>query len=200
MRDSDNIRAVELVGADWMGFIFWPESSRYVAERPSYLPGKVKRVGVFVNTTITDILCLVEDYSLDLIQLHGSESTGFILELRNQLSTIKKSVGIIKAISVASEADIVNCQRYEPFVDYFLFDTKSDSVGGSGHQFNWDILQSYHCSKPFLLSGGIGPDCIAQLHRFSHPQCIGFDINSRFELAPALKDINKLKSFLSGIK
>ena len=199
MRNSDNIRAVELMDIDWMGFIFWPGSSRYVAERPSYLPEKTKRVGVFVNADIPFILRHVNEYDLDFIQLHGSESIDSIRELRNRLSETKRSVGIIKAFSIESGSDLSRCAPYEPLVDYFLFDTKCDTVGGSGRQFNWNILQAYTGSVPFLLSGGIGPDSIPLLRCFSHPRCIGIDLNSRFELAPALKDISRLRSFLSQL-
>ena len=189
MREADNIHEVEALGVDWLGLIFWPKSSRYVSERPDYLPQHAKRVGVFVDETLDTVKKKAEDYALDLIQLHGSESPDYIRAL-------KASCSIIKAFSIATADDLEQTKDYEGLVDYFLFDTKGPSVGGNGVQFNWDVLKDYHGQTPFLLSGGIGPDDAERIQAFHHPQCIGIDLNSRFELSPGLKDINKLKQFI----
>ena len=189
MREADNIREVEALGVDWLGLIFWPKSSRYVSERPDYLPQHVKRVGVFVDENLDTVRKKADDYALDLIQLHGSESPDYIRAL-------KASCSIIKAFSIATADDLEQTKDYEGLVDYFLFDTKGPSVGGNGVQFNWDVLKDYHGKTPFLLSGGIGPDDAERIQAFHHPQCIGIDLNSRFELSPGLKDINKLKQFI----
>ena len=193
MREAENIRAVEALGVDWLGFIFWPGSSRYVSERPAYLPEKAKRVGVFVDADVDDVLRHVADYRLDLIQLHGHESADYIRQLRRSGGA---SLPIIKAISVSSSEDMTLCSAYMNVVDYFLFDTKSPGVGGSGRQFDWTVLEAYDGSVPFLLSGGIGPDDAVRLNAFRHPLLAGIDLNSRFELRPGFKDTNKLKSFL----
>lgn len=193
MREPDNIRAVEALGIDWLGFIFWPRSSRYVAEKPDYLPTLAKRVGVFVDADINDMLRHIADYRLDLVQLHGHESPDYIRALRQET---KDGHGIIKAISVSSHTDVAAYQPYEGLVDYFLFDTKAQLVGGNGVKFDWSVLNEYHGHTPFLLSGGIGPDDAGRLHHFHHEKCVGIDLNSRFEVAPALKDINSLKRFL----
>ena len=189
MREADNIHEVEALGVDWLGLIFWPKSSRYVSERPDYLPQHVKRVGVFVDEALDTVKKKADAYVLDLIQLHGSESPDYIRAL-------KASCSIIKAFSIATADDLEQTKDYEGLADYFLFDTKGPSVGGNGVQFNWDVLKDYHGQTPFLLSGGIGPDDAERIQAFTHPQCIGIDLNSRFELSPGLKDINKLKQFI----
>ena len=189
MREADNIHEVEALGVDWLGLIFWPKSSRYVSERPDYLPQHAKRVGVFVDEAVDTVKKKADAYALDLIQLHGSESPDYIRAL-------KASCSIIKAFSIATADDLEQTKDYEGLVDYFLFDTKGPSVGGNGVQFNWDVLKDYHGQTPFLLSGGIDPDDAERIQAFHHPQCIGIDLNSRFELSPGLKDINKLKQFI----
>ncbi len=190
MRDAENIRKAEALGINLMGFIFWPKSSRFVSKRPEYLPSKVKRVGVFVDENIETVKRLADEYELDYIQLHGHESPEYVANMNRP---------VIKAISVNSHKDITTYKAYENIVDYFLFDTKCQSVGGSGLQFDWSVLDAYDGKKPFLLSGGIGPEDAEKVKNFSHPQCIGIDLNSRFETAPALKDINKLKQFLEQL-
>ena len=195
MRDAENIREVEALGIDLMGFIFWPKSSRYVSERPDYLPRQAKRVGVFVDEDTETIQQMADDYALDFIQLHGHESP----EQISHLSFLRPHLSIIKAFSIATAEDLAQVSAYEGQVDYFLFDTKGPSVGGNGTQFDWQVLTHYHGQTPFLLSGGIGPEDAERIRAFHHPQCIGIDLNSRFELSPGLKDINKLKTFLQKI-
>jgi phosphoribosylanthranilate isomerase len=196
MREAENIREVEALGIDMMGFIFWPKSSRYVSERPEYLPKHVKRVGVFVNEDPEQVKRLAADYRLDYIQLHGQESP----EQISHLSPLTSHLSIIKAFNIATAEDLLQTQPYEGVVDLFLFDTKGKSVGGNGEKFDWDVLDAYHGSTPFLLSGGIGPDDAERVNAFHHPKCIGIDLNSRFELSPGLKDVNKLKEFLKKIQ
>ena len=236
MRDADNIRAVEALGADWMGFIFWPGSKRYVARPSGYLPIKAKRVGVFVDASIDDILRHVIEYRLDVIQLHGHETPDYIQKLRavfhaphhencncpacKGLATMPL---LIKAFSIATPRDLAATEAYAGLADYFLFDTKAAPVldaftsgspmakaapsppGGTGCQFDWSILDKYDGSTPFLLSGGIGANdaqrlrALRALDGFPIEQCVGIDLNSRFEVAPALKDINKLKEFIKEL-
>ena len=196
MREAENIRAVEALGIDLMGFIFWPKSSRYVNERPAYLPTQCKRVGVFVNASIEEIMQKVQDYALDYIQLHGSESPEYAQRLR---SVYGDSVAVIKAFNIATKEDLEATKSYEGLADYFLFDTKAQLPGGSGQQFDWSVLADYVGETPFLLSGGIGPDDAESVKAFHHPKCVGFDLNSKFEIEPALKDIQKLKTFLEQL-
>ena len=199
MRDADNIREVEALGIDYMGFIFWPKSSRYVSEMPTYLPTKCKRVGVFVDASIGDVMTIAEQYQLDLIQLHGQESPSYITQLRPHLSLLNSKISIIKALNIATTADLANAKQYEGIVDYLLFDTKGKSVGGNGEKFDWSVLSAYTGNTPFLLSGGIGPDDAERVKAFNHPKCIGIDLNSKFELSPALKDVNKLQEFIKEL-
>ena len=193
MRDAENIREVESLSIDMMGFIFWPKSSRYVSERPSYLPAKCKRVGVFVDADLEEVKQKTEEYALDYIQLHGSESPEYVRQLNVQSS-------IIKAFNIATAADFEQAKPYEGIVDYFLFDTKGKSVGGNGEKFDWTVLSAYNGETPFLLSGGIGPDDAERVKAIHHAKYIGIDLNSKFEDEPALKDIKKLKSFLEKVK
>lgn len=203
MRDAENIREVDALGINLMGFIFWPKSSRFVSERPAYLPSKVKRVGVFVDEDIETIRRIADEYALDYIQLHGHESPNYITQLTSHLSPAT-SIKIIKAISVSGRDDITTYKTYEGLVDYFLFDTKCPSVGGSGQQFDWSVLSAYDGETPYLLSGGIGPDdaeCLtSHLSPLNSKLCVGIDLNSRFEIAPGLKDIDKLKEFIKIIR
>ena len=199
MREAENIREVEALGINWLGLIFWPKSSRYVSERPDYLPQHVKRVGVFVDENLDTVRKKADDYALDLIQLHGSESPDYIRTLKAPSSISILPPQTIKAFSIATKDDLEQTKSYEGLVDYFLFDTKGPSVGGNGVQFDWDVLKDYHGSTPFLLSGGIGPDDAQRIHAFHHPQCIGIDLNSRFELSPGLKDITALRKFLNEL-
>ena len=196
MREADNIRDVETLGIDMMGFIFWPKSSRYVSQRPDYLPKRVKRVGVFVDEDPEQVKRLADDYGLDYIQLHGHETPEVISYLRTPALPHPR---IIKAFNISTAEDLIQTQPYEGLVDYFLFDAKGKSVGGNGEKFNWDVLDAYQGNTPFLLSGGIGPDDAERVNAFYHPKCIGIDLNSRFELAPGLKDIAKLKEFISNL-
>ena len=197
MRDAENIREVEQLSIDWMGFIFWSKSSRYVSERPAYLPTKCKRVGVFVDEDLETIKKIAEDYVLDYIQLHGSESPEYAQRLR---SVYGDRVTVIKAFNIATAADLEATKPYEGIVDYFLFDTKGKRVGGNGEKFDWSVLEAYTGETPFLLSGGIGPDDAERVIAFHHSKCVGIDLNSKFEVAPALKDINKLREFIKEIR
>lgn len=192
MREAGNIREVEALGIDWMGFIFWAHSARNVSLKPDYLPSRCKRVGVFVNAPMAFIREKVREFGLDILQLHGGEDADFIRQLRTELP----SLSVVKALNVAHKEDLEQSKRYKGLCDYFLFDTKAEKVGGNGKAFDWDILHSYKGNTPFLLSGGIGPDDKERLRAFHHPQMAGIDLNSRFEIRPAVKDIHLLTSFL----
>lgn len=192
MRDAENIRQLEALGIDWMGMIFWPKSKRYVSTPPVYLPQHVRKVGVFVDASLDAIRQYVEDYQLDIIQLHGQESPETLKAL--------KPLKLIKAFNIATPEDLQKTVAYEGLADYFLFDTKGKSVGGNGEKFDWSVLDSYQGETPFLLSGGIGSEDAQDIKSFHHPKCIGIDLNSRFETEPGLKDITKLKQFLEAIR
>ena len=216
MRDAENIREVERLGIDMMGFICWPKSPRYVREVPAYLPD-CPRVGVFVNPSLDEIQKRMEAFEFSYIQLHGTESSEFCKAVRE-----KTGCKIIKAISLprplqrrgerskACDIDGLDTdeelQRLFPpplegFGEAFLlFDTKCTTIGGSGQKFNWDILRRYRGPLPFLLSGGIDPEDAEQLRQFHHEKCLGFDINSRFVIEPGMKDIEKIKQFITALR
>lgn len=211
MRDADNIRDISALGVDLIGLIFYPPSPRYVQQFssgagiiPDYAPDMGKtplRVGVFVDDMPQNIVTRVYNNKLDYIQLHGNEPRETLENLRATIDPdIKPKIKIIKAISVSSAEDIKKYKEYVGAADLFLFDTKCKTVGGSGEQFDWQVLQAYDGDVPFLLSGGIGPDDAERIKNFHHPKCIGIDLNSKFEIEPALKDVEKLKQFLVKVK
>lgn len=211
MRDADNIRDISALGVDMIGLIFYPPSPRYVQQFssgagiiPDYAPDMGKtplRVGVFVDDMPQNIVTRVYNYKLDYIQLHGNEPRETLENLRATIDPdIKPKIKIIKAISVSSAEDIKKYKEYVGAADLFLFDTKCKTVGGSGELFDWQVLQAYDGDVPFLLSGGIGPDDAERIKNFHHPKCIGIDLNSKFEIEPALKDVEKLKDFLEKLR
>ena len=212
LRDSENIRQVAALGVDWIGMIFWEKSPRNVTMIPSHagiIPDRASlsplatnnsplKVGVFVDEMAQNIITRVVNFQLDLIQLHGHETPTLIRNLRRTLADIRP-VKVIKAISVSSRDDIAAYKDYADCVDYFLFDTKCPSVGGSGQQFDWSVLDAYDGEVPFLLSGGIGPDDAERVRNFHHPKCIGIDLNSKFETEPAMKDVAAIGKFLNKL-
>lgn len=200
MRDADNIREVEKLGIDMMGFIFWEKSNRYVgAEPPAYLPVRCKRVGVFVDAQPLAVVEIARRFQLDYIQFHGTESTCYISEVRNMMRVLNPNIKIIKAMSIFDRGDLLKTEPYEGICDMLLFDTKGKLPGGNGSRFDWNVLQHYHGNLPFLLSGGIAPNDASQINEFHHPMFAGIDLNSKFEISPGIKDIVKLKSFKDAI-
>ena len=193
MRDSENIRAIEQTKADLMGFIFHPKSPRFVASLPEYMPKKQKRVGVFVNASLEQILAKAQKFSLEYIQLHGDEPPAFCSELKN------RGLKVIRALRIANADDIIRAESYN-MADLMIFDTKTELYGGSGKKFNWQLLEDYKGCVPFLLSGGIRSDTFEEIKAFFHPQFAGIDLNSGFEISPALKDVGKLNNFIKKIK
>ena len=215
MRDGENIRQVAALGVDWIGMIFCDRSPRNVTMIPTnagIIPDRAnsqfsifnlpcKRVGVFVDEMPQNIITRAVNYRLDIIQLHGHESPTLIRNLRSTLDPdLRTGIKFMKAISVSTHEDIEAWREYADCVDYLLFDTKCDTAGGSGRQFDWQMLEAYDGNLPFLLSGGIGPDDVSRVKAFCHPRCIGIDLNSRFELQPALKDVDALRTFIQEIK
>lgn len=226
MREAQNIRDVAALDIDLMGFIFYPKSPRFVSlissragilpdyspERlsmavnadgtPGYIfPKRIKRVGVFVDEMPQTIITYVYNYSLDYIQLHGHETPTLIDNLRRTLvPDLVPDIKVIKAFGITSSEDFRQCEPYEGHADLFLFDTRTPLKGGSGQQFDWNVLETYHGGTPFLLSGGIGPDDAERVKTFHHPQCVGIDVNSKFETAPAMKDVELLEKFIKQIK
>lgn len=219
MREPENIRAVEELGVDMIGFIFVPQSKRYVrmiSSNAGILPdyaderqnetsaaGKKAplRVGVFVDDMPQNIITRIYNYNLDYVQLHCDESAVMIDNLRRSVDPdIHKGLKIIKAISVASENDVKRWREYEGHADMLLFDTKGDEAGGNGRHFDWELLNAYDGNIPFLLSGGIDIDDALEIRKINNPMFAGVDINSRFETEPAVKDVEKIRNFIRLLK
>jgi len=199
MRDPGNISGVVTASPDYMGFIFYPKSKRFVGFEPSpevldIIPGTTKKVGVFVDETPAKVLKIVQNWNLDVVQLHGHETPEYCQKIRDSAITV------FKAFSVDEQFDFSSLNAYSGVCDFFLFDTKGQLPGGTGQKFNWQLLTNYKGDVPFFLSGGIGPEDLEAIRHFDHPRWRGIDINSGFEISPALKDIEKVKSFISGIR
>jgi phosphoribosylanthranilate isomerase len=199
MREPDNIMAAASLKPDLMGFIFWPGSPRYAGKslKPddlSLLQREIKRTGVFVDASPDEIFQTVNEYDLDIVQLHGQESPDYCRRI------MEAGIGVIKVFSIAGESGFDECAGYLNCTSWFLFDTKTELQGGSGKKFNWEVLDSYPYSKPFFLSGGLGPDDAAGLAAIRSPLLYGIDLNSRFETGPGIKDIEKLEKFITEIR
>lgn len=198
MREPENIRELIALGPDFIGFIFYDKSSRYVKQRENIesikaISPKNKKVGVFVNEDIDALLQAVKAYKLDFVQLHGGESPHYCEKVRNF------GISIIKVFSIEYELDMDLIKSFEGLATYYLFDTKTLNYGGSGVQFNWDILKEYNLKTPYFLSGGIGIDDIQKIDRNKFPGLAGLDVNSRFETEPGLKNISAVKELKNKI-
>jgi phosphoribosylanthranilate isomerase len=198
MKDPGNIIEVAAKKPDIMGFIFFPGSKRFVGFDPDpqifrLVSDDIKRAGVFVNEEAYFILKSANDYSLHMVQLHGSESPELCASVRNAGYTV------IKAFGMGGDFDFKRLNAYSHCCDYFLFDTYTRDHGGSGMQFDWSLLDGYSLKVPFLLSGGIGDDDILRIKELIHPMFCGVDINSRFEISPGLKDAGKIGQFIDAL-
>jgi len=192
MRDKENISGLLALKPDYIGFIFYAQSKRFVTDFPQIeIPSSVKKVGVFVNETIEEIIEKANKHTLDFVQLHGDETPEYCSALA------AKNIKIIKAFSVDENFDFSATKPFEKCVFLFLFDTKGNNYGGNGIKFNWELLQNYAGKTPFLLSGGISINDAAEIKKFKHPAFLGIDINSGFELEPGLKNIKEIKEFKS---
>jgi phosphoribosylanthranilate isomerase len=199
MRDPDNIRAVIELQPDYMGFIMYKGSKRFIAGLdPSFvnsIPETIKTTGVFVDEELDTVKNAVQLYGFKAIQLHGNESPEYCNALKVNLNQLDISTEVIKAFGIDDSFDFSILSAYENVVDYFLFDTQTPEHGGSGKAFNWKLLQNYQLQKPYFLSGGIGLENVPELLEISDSRCYAIDVNSRFEAAPAFKDIAKLTEF-----
>ena len=196
MRDAQNILDIAALHPDMMGFIFFPASKRFVGEGfdVPLLHDSIEKVGVFVDEKPEKIICTLKILGFQTAQLHGSETPGDCGLVR------KAGFKVMKAFGLYEGFDWDNLVQFKPVTDCFLFDTKTSKHGGSGRKFNWKLLENYKLDHPFLLSGGIGPEDWAALSGFDYPQCIGFDINSGFETAPAVKDVSLVRQFVDKIR
>jgi len=206
------IRELAVLKIDFLGFIFYKKSPRYVLNHLSL--DEISEIdhqgkaGVFVNEDLEKIIEISEKADLDLIQLHGDESDDFILELRQKLNP---EIKIIKVIRVGNQISDFRFQTQKIFdsaqtnnqqpstIDYLLFDTESKAFGGTGKSFDWNILNDIEIPLPYFLSGGISLKNFHQLKTINQ-QPFALDINSKFEIEPGIKDLEKIKEFVNKSK
>ena len=195
MRELENISALSELDPNYIGFIFWSESSRFVDKKTPPLDKKIIKTGVFVDATFDYILTKIKDHQLDAVQLHGQESCSYC--------KVDKDYGlkVIKSFSIKNTFDFNTLEDYENSCDYYLFDTKGKLPGGNGFTFDWKILNEYPSQKPFFLSGGIGVDNLNEIKKLVKTKLPihAIDVNSKFETAPGNKNIELLKKFKKEI-
>lgn len=190
MRDRINIREVAALQPDFMGFIFYPKSPRFVGndfQLPDDFPAMTRKVGVFVNASTQEMVLQAKRLKLDYLQLHGDESPQQCEELK------KKGIAVIKVVSVDDDFDFSITKPYIQSVDFFLFDTKGKYYGGNARTFDWNVLQKYDQQIPFFLSGGISPYNVSGIRELQGMNLYAIDINSGVEVTPGMKDIEKIK-------
>ncbi|WP_295729173.1 phosphoribosylanthranilate isomerase [uncultured Muribaculum sp.] len=198
MKEPDNIRNVAALTPMMMGFIFYPGSPRYAGgldpDVVRSLPEHVRPVGVFVDATVDEVLSVCDRYGIRIAQLHGDESPETCRRLREAGMTVFKAVGI------ADETYMKRLEGYAGSVDMFVFDTKSEARGGTGRKFDHSLLDGYALDIPYLLGGGIGPDDVDAIVAAMRPGMAGIDINSRFEVAPGVKNLRTLIKFILSLR
>ncbi len=199
MRDVANIEAIATLPINYLGFIFYEKSPRFVLDNDvfetAHIPETIHRVAVVVNASLDYITHLHDDFGFRVFQLHGNESPAFCRLLKLEL----KNIEIWKAFSVGDDFDFSVMERYNDIVDYFLFDTKTNQHGGSGQKFDWTVLKKYKGKTHFFLSGGISVDDADVIKKIKIKKLIGVDINSKFEIAPAQKNFESVKKFSENL-
>ena len=195
MRELENISALSELVPNYIGFIFWSESSRFVDKKTPPLDKKIIKTGVFVDATFDYILTKIKDHQLDAVQLHGQESCSYCKVIKDY------GLKVIKSFSIKNTFDFNTLEDYENSCDYYLFDTKGKLPGGNGFNFDWKILNEYPSQKPFFLSGGIGVDNLNEIKKLVKTKLPihAIDVNSKFEIAPGNKNIELLKKFKKEI-
>ncbi len=200
MRNEVNIKSLIPLAPDYIGFIFYEKSARFAGDLldeafVKTIPNKIKKVGVFVNANPGYIMDMVKKYDLQYAQLHGQEMPDMCRSLR------QKGINIIKAFSIDAQFNFAMLNNYAPHCDLFLFDTKGINPGGNGIAFDWSLLKKYDHEKPFLISGGVSLENIEQLKTLAKEMPIyGIDVNSKFEIAPGEKDIEKLEQLFEIVR
>ena len=197
MKLAANVAAVAALRPDYLGFIFYDKSPRLIsdvsAELIKYIPAEIKTVGVFVDEELDVVKKKINLYQLKAVQLHGSESPGYCAALKSIFGEIE----VIKAFGVDEDFDFNVLKEYMDAVDFFLFDTKTKAHGGSGKTFDWKMLNNYKLDKPYFLSGGIDLQHAAAIKQIEDSKLYALDINSRFEVEPGVKDVEKVKAFIN---
>lgn len=197
LKYEDNLNAIKAFKPDFVGFIFYEKSKRFVGlenEVLTFSSNEINKVAVFVNESLEIVQHIANKYSFKYLQLHGDETPNYCEELKN------KGFAIIKAFGIDDDFDFSILDQYDLNVDYFLFDTKTKDYGGSGKVFDWNILDKYHLTTPFFLSGGIGMKNIDDILKIKHPFLYVIDVNSKFEVEPGLKDLDKSRQVINKLK
>jgi phosphoribosylanthranilate isomerase len=184
------LQQLDGLDVDFAGLIFHKDSPRYIGDKleASSVKGsdfELKKVGVFVDPEMIDVLDAIDNYGLDVVQLHGNESP----EMCDDLSS---EVEVIKVFSIDADTENIDelVAPYDSVCDYYLFDTKSEEgTGGTGKKFDWQKIAASKIEKPFFLSGGIGPGDAKLVKSFNHPDYFGADLNSFFVIVPGVKDM-----------
>ena len=200
-----NTEEVAELAPNYLGFIFYPPSPRFFNGTIPELPASIKKVGVFVNADIKEVMGKIKRFDLDVIQLHGDETPEYCESLINTMAKSLQDGGsllpIWKVFGVDTSFTFDPLYAYQDLVDAYLFDTKSDKYGGTGTSFNWKLLSNYPFKKPFILSGGIGLEqlpAIEAVRKLGVPM-MAVDVNSQFEVEPGKKDLAKLVEFVLGL-
>lgn len=198
---KDPVNAAEIAGTlpDFMGFIFYPGSKRYVGNSPPEslfrtIPGSILKTGVFVDQDPVTVIETMKAYRLDIVQLHGNESPEYCAAMK------EKGLAVIKAFRISSRFNFNILKKFLSVSDHFLFDTETAAPGGSGLKFDWNLLREYTCDKPFFLGGGIRPGDASLIKKIENDRLFAVDINSGFESSPGIKDYRKVKNFINEIK
>lgn len=197
MRDHDNIANVATFAPDYMGFIFYEKSPRFVGADfriPASLPSTINRVGVFVDEDPDTVLAKASVIGFDHIQLHGNEPVDQCRKLRSA------GLKVIKVFSVDDSFDFAETGRFRNHVDYFLFDTRGKYFGGNAKKFNWEILKLYNQEVPFFLSGGLSTENVGSISMLAEMNLYALDINSGVEEYPGMKSVKKIDQLLSKVK
>jgi len=205
LKDEKNIIDLVRLGVDYLGFIFYEKSPRFIGASNKILADFLKKihlqkVGVFVDASEDFVLEQIQSYELNFMQLHGKESPRYCQNLQNKFRELGLQVKIIKVFSVGEGFDFSDCEAFMAYTDYFLFDTKGENLGGNGVAFDWNILQNYQLGKPFFLSGGIDLQHAEVLKKLHNPSLYAIDINSRFEIEAGLKDSEKIREFIVSLQ
>lgn len=197
MKFAANIAAVAELQPNYLGFIFYDKSPRFIsdvsAELIKYIPAEIKTVGVFVNEDLEVVKQKVKAHQLKAVQLHGNETPDYCQQLKGSFNELE----VIKAFGIDEDFDFKILEAYLDVVDYFLFDTKTIAHGGSGKTFDWQILKQYRFDKPYFLSGGIDLEHAVSLKEIEDLRLYALDINSRFETEPGVKDVGKIGAFVA---
>lgn len=195
MREPHNIKEVDALNSDYIGLIFFDASPRNMNNNPDAIPETdAHKVGVFVDAALETIIKKAREFKLHTIQLHGNESPESCAEL------LGLGYQVFKAIKVNDETQAAEIEPYKGKCTALLFDTKTEKHGGSGIKFNWKKLEELAPIDKFFLSGGIGENDLDAILNLACPNLVGLDLNSRFEIEPGLKDIDRLKLFLNKIE